>query len=280
MEAFVSFCLFAILDLVLSTIILMRGWDLSRFWDSFKSYTVTDVWDLWVLGWIRIFLITLLCAAVRYCSCCFVDRGSRQELINLKSKKKGNKKNEEEEEDAAASYAMVANMTIFSWAVICSIAKVSYILCFSELVTDGSYWHWMMVIEASVATMVEYLIGNLAIKALGARNVKRRRHRYSSNSVNGEQFEYTLLKQSDSDQAHESEDKTSNKTCGEDSQKQVSEVSGPSDSEVGIMAKLEKLRAKRKIIWRLIQMAALDYVWLLLGLVFLLIAAFTQVQPI
>ena len=50
----------------------------------------------------------------------------------------------------------------------------------------------------------------------------------------------------------------------------------PSDNDTGILSKLDKLRIKRGIIWRLLQMAGLDWVWLLLGFAFLLIAAYTQ----
>jgi hypothetical protein len=101
MSLFVPF-LFAILDLVSATAILMRGWNWQGFFNIFKTYTVTDSWDLWVLAVIRNFIIFCFLLTVRCCS--------------WKPTLKRNKRLGVDEilEDAAASSMKMANMALIS----------------------------------------------------------------------------------------------------------------------------------------------------------------------
>ena len=266
-----GFFVTAILDLVISTLILMRGWDVGQFWDSFKSYSVTDIWDLWVLSFTRSLVLLFLLFLVRFCSWQTSSRMNKKKGIERKGKS-------EEDKDALAYFAEIANMSILSVLVIFIIGKISFMVCYSELITDGTYWHWLMVGESSAASILEYCEVRLAINAIGEKNALKRRHEFPGFLSNGDSFKYQPLKAPSGDFEGTVEQLEPDETaegCQDSTEKALPDSS---TQDTGILTKLEKLRAKRKIIWRLVQMAALDWIWLLLGFIFLLIAALTQAR--
>lgn len=266
MFSFRVFLVVAVLDLATATLTLMRGWNVENFWNSFRSYSVTDVWDLWVVACIRILLLILLFSFVWNCSW---QRSSKNKANKHHGKSEGS--------DTLAYIATIANMSLLSILVVFIIGKIAYILCFSELVTDGPLWHWLMVGQSTVTSFLEYFVANFVIKAIEEENDLKRRHENLVSTSSGDAIKYRPLKGSDygdnncidgSHEMDESDNPKDDPEASPDSMKQ----------ESSLLNKLEELRAKRKIIWRLIQMAALDWIWLLLGLIFLLFAAFTQVD--
>ena len=80
----------------------MRGWNWKGFFDIFKTYIVTDSWDLWVLAVTRNVIILCFLLTVRCCSWNPTLKRNKRTGID------------EILEDAAASSMKMANMALIS----------------------------------------------------------------------------------------------------------------------------------------------------------------------